>query len=84
MCPAEGDVSVTIHGETMSFTDSALKKFAISFYPGQDGSFGEIYQGEGGDTVNIRSRVIGNDIEADVTDYATDPPCEHHWHLKKE
>jgi hypothetical protein len=29
MCPAEDDVSVTIHGETMSFTDSALKNFAI-------------------------------------------------------
>jgi len=83
-CPAEEDVSVTIHGKTMSFTDSALKKFAIGFYPSQDGSFGETYQGEGGDTVNIRGRIIGDDIEADVTDYATDPPCEHHWHLKKE
>ena len=51
-CPAEDDVSVTIHGATLTFTNSALKKFATSFYPSPDGSFGETYQG--GDTVNIR------------------------------
>jgi hypothetical protein len=42
------------------------------------------YQGEGGDAVNIRGRVVGDVIEADVTDNGADPPCEHHWHLKKE
>jgi len=83
-CPAEDNVSVTIHGGTLTFTNSALKRFAISFYPSQDGSFGETYQGEGGDTVNIHGRVIGDVIGADVTDYATDPPCAHHWDLKKE
>jgi len=81
-CPVEDDVSVTVHGETMTFTDQRLKKFAISFYPGQDGSFGETYQG--GDTVNIRGRMNGDVLDADVTDYGTDPPCEYHWHLKKE
>jgi hypothetical protein len=83
-CPAEDNVSVTIHGGTMTFTNSALKQFAVSFYPRKDGSFGEIYQGEGGTTVNINGRVIGDVIEADVTNYASDPPCEHHWNLKKE
>ena len=47
-CPAEDDVSVIIHGEMLSFTDSALRKFRIGFYPSQDGSFGEISVGEGG------------------------------------
>ena len=79
-CPAQDDVSVAIHGETLTFTNSALKKFAITFYPSQDGSFGETYTDEGGAAVRIHGRVIGDVIEADVTN----PPCEHHWNLKKE
>jgi hypothetical protein len=79
-CPAEDGVSVTIHGEMLSFSDSALKKFPIGFYPSQDGSFGEISFGEGGDDVQIRGRIIGDVIEVDVTNRR----CEHHWHLKKE
>ena len=35
MCPAEDDVSVTIHGETLTFTDSALQKFTEPFFPVQ-------------------------------------------------
>ena len=31
MCPAEENVSVTIHGQTLTFTNSALKTFTISF-----------------------------------------------------
>jgi hypothetical protein len=82
LCPAEDDVSVTIRGATLTFTNSALKKFDMGFYPSPDGSFGETYQG--GDTVNIRGRIIGDVIEAEVADYGSDPPCEHHWQLKKE
>jgi len=78
-CPAEEDVSATIHGETLTFTNSALKEFTMPFYPGQDGSFGETYTGEGGTTVHYSGRVIGDVIDADVTN----PTCEHHWHLKK-
>jgi hypothetical protein len=79
-CLPEDDVSVTIHGKMLSFTDSALTKFPIGFYPSQDGSFGEISTGERGDTVQIRGRVVGDVIEADITN----PPCEYHWHLKKK
>jgi len=79
-CPAEDDVSVIIHGEMLSFTDSALRKFRIGFYPSQDGSFGEISVGEGGDAVQIHGRVVGDIIDADVTNRF----CKHHWHLKKE
>ena len=78
-CPAEEDVSATIHGETLTFTNSALKEFTMPFYPGQDGSFGETYTGEGGTTVHYKGRVIGDVIDADVTN----PTCEHHRHLKK-
>ena len=79
-CPAEDDVSVTINGETLTFTNSALKKFGLAFYPRQDGAFGSTYTDQGGDVVRIRGRVIGDVIDADVTN----PPCEHHWHLKKQ
>jgi hypothetical protein len=79
-CPAEESVSLTIRGETLTFTNSVLKKFTIAFYPNPDGSFGQIYVDEGGDTVNIKGRVTGDVIEADVTN----PPCAHHWHLQKE
>ena len=66
-CPAEDDVSVTIHGETLSFTNSALGNFAMGFNPRQEGSFHLTYTGEGDATVDIRGRVIGDVIEADVT-----------------
>jgi len=78
--PAEEEVSFTIHGATLSFTNSTLKKFVIRLDPRQDGSFHEIYTGEGGAAVNIVGRIIGDVMDADVTN----PPCEYHWHLKKE
>ena len=30
-CPVEDDVSVAIHGETLTFTDSSFQKFVIGF-----------------------------------------------------
>jgi hypothetical protein len=78
-CPAKDNVSVTIKGETLRFTDSTLKEFTMPFYPHKDGSFGQIHTGEGGTNVHYRGRVIGDIIEADVTN----PRCEYHWHLKK-
>jgi hypothetical protein len=78
-CPADDDVSAAIHGETLTFTDNALKKFTMPFYPSQDGSFGQTYTGEGGAAVHYRGRVVGDVIEVDVTN----PPCEYHWTLKK-
>ena len=79
-CPAEDDVSVTIHGETLTFTDSALKKFTEPFYPRPDGSFGETFTDEGGRTVHYYGRIVGDVIDAD----SENPPCEYHWHLKKQ
>jgi hypothetical protein len=78
-CPGEGNVSVTIHGEALTFTNSALKNFLISFNPHQDGSFSQISVDIDGDTLTIQGRVTGGFFDADVTN----PPCEYHWHLKK-
>jgi hypothetical protein len=52
----------------------------MAFYPRQDGAFGSTYTDEGGDVVRIRGRIVGDVIDADVDN----PPCEHHWHLKKQ
>jgi len=79
-CAALDDVSVTVHGETLTFTNSALKKFVIGFFVRQDGSFDEIHTDVDGDTVHVVGRIIGDVIEADVNN----PPCEYHWRLKKE
>ena len=38
-CPTEEDVSVTIYGATLTFTNSALRNFAMGFAPHPDGSF---------------------------------------------
>jgi hypothetical protein len=42
-CPAEDDVSVTITGETLVFTNRPLKKYTMPFNPGPDGSFGQTH-----------------------------------------
>jgi hypothetical protein len=79
-CPTEDDVSVTIHGEALTFTDSALRDFSIGFSPHQDRSFGLISASISGNAVLIRGRIVGEVLEADVTN----GPCEHHWHLTKK
>jgi hypothetical protein len=79
-CPAEDDVSVTIHGETLTFTNSALKNFTQPFYPRPDGSFGETYTDAGGAVVHYHGHVAGDVMDVDVEN----PPCEYRWHLKKE
>jgi len=76
-CVDEESVSVTIHGDTLSFTDSALRNVVIGFEPQQDGSFTRIYTG--GATVLIEGRIVKDLMEADVTN----GPCQHHWSLKK-
>ena len=73
-CPAEDDVSVTITGEMMTFTNSAFKKYLMPFYPGTDGSFGQTETDE-----HCHGRTIGDIIDAD----SENPDCEYHWHLKR-
>jgi hypothetical protein len=78
-CPAEEDVSATIHGERLTFTTSELQKVGMGFHPRQDGSFGQLYEDIGGAYVIIRGRIVGDVLDADVTQN----PCAYHWHLKK-
>jgi hypothetical protein len=80
LCKAEDDVSVTIRGETLTFTNSAFKKSVIGFFPRQDGSFDEIHTDIDGGSVHFVGQVSGDVIEGDVDN----PPCEYHWHLKKQ
>ena len=77
-CPAEDDVSVTITGETMTFTNRALK-YLMPFDPGPDGSSGETHTDVGGAVVHHHGRIIGDVIDADTEN----PDCEYRWHLKK-
>src|SRR5215472_16364968 len=75
-CPPEDNVSVTIQGETLTFTNSVLKKFIQPFYPGQDGSFGQTYTDAGGTVVHYHGRIVGDVMDVDV-DVITNPTCEH-------
>jgi hypothetical protein len=78
-CPAEEEVSVTIQGKMLTFTNSRLQNFLIAFDPHQDGSFNQIFvDPEDDDTVTIYGRIAGGFLDADVIN----PPCEHHWRLK--
>jgi hypothetical protein len=81
-CPTQEDVSVTISGQRLIFTNSALKKFGVGFDPAPDGSFDQIYTDDGGTTVFIKGKVAGDSIDGDVKNYSTG--CTHHWHLVKQ
>jgi len=65
-CPAEEDVSVTVHGETLKFANGVLKGVTQAFYPSPDGSFGQTYTDAGGAVVHYHGRIVGDAIEADV------------------
>ena len=78
-CPTDDDVSVTIHGGALTFTDSVLPDYSIGFDPRPDGSFSLISTGISGGGVLIEGRIVGDVLDADVTN----GPCEHHWHLTK-
>jgi hypothetical protein len=79
LCSAEDDVSVSIKGNALTFSNSIVKTYTLGFNPNPDGSFSQI-SNSGGNIVEIRGRIVGDSIEADVTGLT----CEHHWHLKKE
>ena len=78
-CPTADDVSVTITGESLTFTDSRLNNYFMPFYPDADGSFGETHTDQGGGVYHHHGRIIGDIIDADTDN----PDCEYHWHLKK-
>jgi hypothetical protein len=79
-CPANENVSVTIQDNVLSFTNSQLQNYAIGFFPEPDGTFTINHVDADGNTSEIRGRIAGGVIEADVNN----PPCVHHWQLKKK
>ena len=84
ICPAKGHVSVTIHGDTLTFTKDALQGFIEPFFPSPDGSFGQTYyNGDAGSTVNYHGRIVGGVMDIDFINYAI-APCKYHWHLTKK
>ena len=78
-CEPSDDVSVTIQGGAVTFTNSVLRDFSITFNLHQDGSFGLVSAVIAGNAVQIRGRIVGDVLEADVSN----GPCEHHWRLTK-
>jgi len=78
-CPVDEEVSATIRGHRLTFTDSARRNFPVFFDPFPDGSFQSRYSDMRNLNVIIMGRVTGGTLEADVTNI----PCEHHWLLKK-
>ena len=79
-CVGSEGVSVVIGGGTLTFTNSALRNYAVGFDPASDGKFGWLHIDAGGKAVAIRGRIVGSVLDADVAD-AT---CEHHWHLLRQ
>jgi hypothetical protein len=80
VCPTEDYVSVTIHGNVLTLTSSALKNYEIGFVPRRDGTFDETHVHIGGDVADIQGHVGGGGLDAQVIN----PPCEHYWSLKKK
>jgi hypothetical protein len=78
-CPTEDDVSVTIRGETLTFTNSKVRAYVVGFEPHPDGSFREASTDIGGAIVSIEGRIVGGVLDADVST----PSCQHHWHLRR-
>lgn len=78
-CSAQDNVSVTIRGETLTFTNDDLHKFTVGFYPRPDGAFGQAHSRQGGTAIRIRGRITKDIMEADVFGSS----CQHHWHLRR-
>ena len=80
-CHKQDDVSVTIRGDILLFSDGTLKDEPVGFGPPHsDGSFHLLHVEMGGRTVDIHGRIAGNAVDADVTN----APCEYHWHVEKK
>lgn len=78
--PVEDNVSITIKGEELTFSNSKLTNYAMGFNPHPDGSFSDVHVEVGGSFVEIQGHIAGEVFDADVTDGS----CGYHWHLTKE
>ena len=83
LCPAEDDISVTINGTTLKFTNSRYQDYDLDLEPDKDGSFDKTTIAEG-TIVLIKGRITGGTLDADVQNFASDNKCKYHWHLTKQ
>jgi hypothetical protein len=78
--PAEEIVSVTIHVNVLTFTNTELQNYAIGFYPEPDGTLTVAHVDSSGGSAEVQGRIAGGVLHADVNN----TPCQHHWSLKKK
>ena len=75
-CSPGGIVTFTVSSNNMKFVDSRSREFPLRFDPGPDGSFATAYQDTADSLVDVRGRVVGNVIDADISNYGSG--CSHH------
>lgn len=75
------DVTVVIKGETLRFTVGHRPSVLMGFLSRPDGSFSQLSAGGiRGPAVMIKGRIVGDVLDADVSN----EPCAFHWHLTKK
>lgn len=85
-CVAEENVSVIIENAALALAyrgwpaAGGYIAYATGFDPRPDGTFDIGHDDLPGSVVKIHGRVAGGVLNADVND----PPCEHHWEVKKK
>ena len=78
-CMAKDPVSVVIHGNQFTFTNSRAKDYTMSFTPQADGSFEQL-SAAGDAVVSIKGHIGAGVLDSDVST----AQCTHHWHLEKQ
>lgn len=81
-CVAEDDVSVTIAGEILTFTDSTTKNLKIDFHPKRDGSFMKAYDALSDKYLAVQGKITGDVLDAGVFNMYT--KCGFHLRLTKQ
>ena len=80
VCIAKDPVSVVVHGEMLTFSNSKAKDYTITFAPRTDGSFGQLSANISGLVVHLEGQFGAGVLDSDVSSAA----CKHHWHLEKQ
>jgi hypothetical protein len=77
----QGTDPQVIKGETLRFTAGHRPSVLMSFLSRPDGSFSQLSSGGiRGPAVMIKGRIVGDVLDADVSN----EPCAFHWHLTKK
>lgn len=79
-CVAKDPVTIVIHGDELTFTDSRVQDYTMSFTPEADGSFEQLSTTGSDAAVSIRGHIGGGVLDADVNR----DQCAHHWHAEKQ